>query len=197
MAGISWRQSLSKSRQAELYALYVLLCNSSFPLPNKQAIFESAADGPHSWPIIKVTEKALKYIAENGHANLLRRAHATKRADRAKYMFRESPMMGQLELFEYFFGLDPVTLALAKSEAGRHGHAHFSRQIDVPPSLFTRSGKGTAVYVEEFDWAVATLNLHKAAFEAFSGKIRRKRPPKADAEASLNHLAENTDEDTE
>lgn len=195
MAGISWRQSLSKSRQAELYALYVLLCNSSFPLPNRQAVFESAADGPHSWPIVKVTENALKYIAENGHAKLLRRAHGTKRADRAKHIFCDNPMMSQLELFEYFFGLDPVTLALAKSEAGRHGHAHFSQQIAVPPNLFTKSGKGTAIYVEEFDWAVATLTLHKIAFRAFGGRIPKKRLTKADVEAPLDHLSENTDED--
>ena len=193
MACIPWHQSLSTRQQAELYALYVLLCNSLLPLPNKQAAFESAADGQHSWPILKVTANALKYIAENGHADLLRRAHETKRADRAKLMFAPGVIMAQTELLEYFFGLDPVTLAVAKSEAGPHGHAHFSEQVDVPPDLFTKSGKGTTIYQPEFTWATKMLQKLQIPFNPFLGRVRKQRPAKTLRTAPLDHLAEDTD----
>ena len=193
MAGIPWHQSLSKAQQAELYAIYVLLCNSSFPLPNKQAAFESAADGQHSWPIVRVTVKALQYIAENGHADLLRRAHGTKRADRARHMFAKGQTMTQSELLEYFFGLDPVTLAMAKTEAGPHGHGHFSDQVDVPDGLFTKSGKGTTIYEPEFTWAKEVMNDRQISFTPFTGRVRKQRPTKSLVTDPFDHLAENTD----
>lgn len=194
MAGITWHESLSRAQQAELYALYIFLCNSSFSLSNKQAAFESAADGPHSWPIEKVTIEALKYIAEYGHARLLRRAHGTKRVDRARYMFVRHPLMSQNDLMKYFFDLDPVTLAIAKSEAGRHGHEHFSEQIHVPIGIFTKSGKGTKIYQPEFNWAVNTLETLQIPFNKFNGKIPKQRSLRVAFSKPYDHLAENTDQ---
>jgi hypothetical protein len=192
MPSIPWNQSLSKSRQAEIYAIYVLLCNAGLPISNKQAAFESAADGEHSWSITKITIDALKYIAENGKADLLRRAHETKRADRARHIFVERPLMGQTELFDYFFGLDWVTLAHATSEAGRHGHDHFSDQVEVPEGLFTRSGKGTPIYTQEFEWAVKTLQERSVSFTTFGGRVRKQRSARTIPAAPFDHLAEDT-----
>lgn len=174
MASIHWTESLNEEARKDLYELYLVLFNArGLELRNKQRAFEAAADGRHTWSITGITRKALIYLCTKGTCDGLRRAHRVSRIERAAAMFTERLDMDAL--FEHFFKLDEVVLALAE-ENGRHGDAHWSPVVEVPAAQFTRPGMKAVASDADLTWAAQALeHLGIRVTPEFTPKRRRRK----------------------
>lgn len=172
MASIHWTESLNEEARKDLYELYLVLFNArGLELRNKQRAFEAAADGRHTWSITGITRKALIHLCTKGTCDGLRRAHRVSRIERAAAMFKERLDMNAL--FEHFFKLDEVVLALAE-ENGRHGDTHWSPVVEVPAAQFTRPGMKAVASDADLTWAPQALEgLGIRVSPEFTPKRRR------------------------
>lgn len=97
-----------------LFQVYELLLNAppSMSPHAKKRTFENAADGAHSWPVVCVSEDALKQLLANkGDARGLRRAHAVSREVRYQSIFgADAKRWTKEELVRFFFEHDICAL---------------------------------------------------------------------------------------
>jgi hypothetical protein len=175
MAAPTWQTTFSEECQNSLYEIYLVLFNAiGLTARSKQRAFEAAADGPHSWSVVQITESALIQMCNSGTCDGLRRAHRVKRADRAAQIFGCEQPMKRTDLFEHFFGLDEVVLS-TPAENGKHGDRHWSTVIDIPPQYFTKSGMKAVASPTDLDWAYVVAKSRGLSVQPRKGPERKLR----------------------
>jgi hypothetical protein len=173
MAAISWDKNLDANARESLYQLYsVLFRAKGLSARNKQRSFEAAADGTHSWPIVGITGKALRHLCEEGTCDGLRRAHLTKRADRATGMFVRDQPFTEEQLFTHFFEMDKVVIA-TRPENGTQKALEGVAIHAIPVELFTKNGMKAVASPADLAWAIS---FAKEQGLDFTAKYEPKRP---------------------
>lgn len=149
-----------------LYGLYQLLKDAPPHVSKwaRQRALESAAECPHSWRSIGISENALREIAAVGKRTDQQRGHWFARHQRYSALFGNPPAeMDRASFIRYFFEHDTTVIITKAQNNAKGDYQTWGKIIPIPEGLFPARGYSFAVGEKEVRWIRGELAQLDAA----------------------------------